>query len=260
MLIDLSEYRRKFSDKYKSKSQLARVVTEAWFDQNMYCPACNNDSLTKFSANKPVKDFYCNSCSEAFQLKAQSVNIRDKVLDGAFDTMQKAIKSNETPNFAIMVYDNSSWVLDNLMFIPSYFFTLSSIIKRNPLSAKAKRRDYVGCYINIGAIPQLAQIYAVRNREPQNRKIVVDSWNKIRFMGDVKDFKARGWTSDVLRTVDLIPKRKFTLADCYNYENQLGNLHPENNNIKPKIRQQLQVLRDKGLLEFLGRGEYRKKY
>ena len=30
-----------------------------------------------------------------------------------------------------------------------------------------------------------------------------------------------------------------------------------NRNIQPKIRQQLQVLRDLGLLEFLGVGEYR---
>ncbi len=34
--------------------------------------------------------------------------------------------------------------------------------------------------------------------------------------------------------------------------------HPQNNNIRPKIRQQLQVLRDKGVIEFLGRGLYRK--
>ena len=34
-------------------------------------------------------------------------------------------------------------------------------------------------------------------------------------------------------------------------------LHPENNHVKPKIRQQLQVLRDAGVLEFVSRGKYR---
>jgi type II restriction enzyme len=34
-------------------------------------------------------------------------------------------------------------------------------------------------------------------------------------------------------------------------------LHPENNNIKPKIRQQLQFLRDKWYLGFLEKGMYR---
>jgi type II restriction enzyme len=34
-------------------------------------------------------------------------------------------------------------------------------------------------------------------------------------------------------------------------------LHPLNRNIRPKIRQQLQVMRDHGVLEFLGQGRYR---
>ncbi|MBQ1398560.1 MAG: restriction endonuclease, partial [Clostridia bacterium] len=34
--------------------------------------------------------------------------------------------------------------------------------------------------------------------------------------------------------------------------------HIHNNNIEAKIRQQLQILRDKGFIEFLERGHYRK--
>lgn len=34
--------------------------------------------------------------------------------------------------------------------------------------------------------------------------------------------------------------------------------HPENNHIKDKIRQQLQFLRDEGLVEFTTRGNYKK--
>jgi type II restriction enzyme len=44
----------------------------------------------------------------------------------------------------------------------------------------------------------------------------------------------------------------------YKFENLLQIKHPANNNIKPKIRQQLQILRDKGFIEFLGNGKYRK--
>jgi type II restriction enzyme len=43
----------------------------------------------------------------------------------------------------------------------------------------------------------------------------------------------------------------------YRFENRLAGLHPQNRNIRPKIRQQLQVLRDRGLLEFVERGVYR---
>ena len=34
--------------------------------------------------------------------------------------------------------------------------------------------------------------------------------------------------------------------------------YPNNNFIKDKIRQQLQILRDKGLIDFVGRGNYKK--
>jgi type II restriction enzyme len=36
----------------------------------------------------------------------------------------------------------------------------------------------------------------------------------------------------------------------------LAKLHPHNAHVRDKIRQQLQVLRDLGLLEFLGGGSY----
>ena len=44
---------------------------------------------------------------------------------------------------------------------------------------------------------------------------------------------------------------------------QCGNLHIEhfenqNNNIRAKIRQQLQFLKDRGFIEFLGDGKYKK--
>lgn len=38
-----------------------------------------------------------------------------------------------------------------------------------------------------------------------------------------------------------------------------GNLYfKENHHVKDKIRQQLQMLRDNGIIEFTGRGHYRK--
>jgi type II restriction enzyme len=67
----------------------------------------------------------------------------------------------------------------------------------------------------------------------------------------------RGWTLDVLNVVRSIGKKEFELADVYAHEARLSKLHPKNQNVEPKIRQQLQVLRDAGLLEFLGAGSYR---
>jgi len=44
----------------------------------------------------------------------------------------------------------------------------------------------------------------------------------------------------------------------YQFEAMLTIKHPNNHNIKAKIRQQLQLLRDKGFIDFLDRGIYKK--
>lgn len=55
---------------------------------------------------------------------------------------------------------------------------------------------------------------------------------------------------------DRLPE--FTLSDVYAHEAALAALYPGNHNVRPKIRQQLQVLRDRGWLEFNGRGTYQR--
>lgn len=74
----------------------------------------------------------------------------------------------------------------------------------------------------------------------------------------VIDINKRGWLFDILSCVNSIKKEIFTLNDMYKFEEFLQSKHTNNNNVKPKIRQQLQILRDKGYLEFLGNGNYRK--
>jgi type II restriction enzyme len=69
----------------------------------------------------------------------------------------------------------------------------------------------------------------------------------------------RGWTMDVLNILRALEKRDFLLAEVYRHAHELRELHPRNRHVEPKIRQQLQRLRDLGFLEFLGRGRYRLK-
>ena len=59
-----------------------------------------------------------------------------------------------------------------------------------------------------------------------------------------------GWTLAVFECTNLIPKQIFTLSDINSFEEHLGGVYPENKHIKEKIRQQLQKLRDLGLIEF----------
>jgi type II restriction enzyme len=68
------------------------------------------------------------------------------------------------------------------------------------------------------------------------------------------------WTDDlvmVLRTLNLEPNEEITLQTVYNFREILQYLHPQNNHVDAKIRQQMQVLKNYNFVEFLGAGVYR---
>jgi len=67
----------------------------------------------------------------------------------------------------------------------------------------------------------------------------------------------RGWTLDVLNAIRRLGKTEFTTTDAYIFERELEQLHPDNRNIKAKIRQQLQELRDRNLLLHVDRNRWR---
>lgn len=67
-----------------------------------------------------------------------------------------------------------------------------------------------------------------------------------------------GWKLAVFNQLNKIDDFIFSLDDIYRYKPHLEKLYPDNKNIEDKIRQQLQFLRDLGLVKFLGKGRYKK--
>ena len=66
------------------------------------------------------------------------------------------------------------------------------------------------------------------------------------------------WKKDVFECLLKLDSDVFSLEEVYFFEKELKRLHPNNQNIRPKIRQQLQSLRDIGLVEFIKPGLYKK--
>ena len=62
---------------------------------------------------------------------------------------------------------------------------------------------------------------------------------------------------DILNCINKIKSEIFTLQDVYKFADFLKTKHNFNHNIDAKIRQQLQFLRDRGFIEFIGRGKYK---
>ncbi|MBE3091907.1 MAG: restriction endonuclease [Candidatus Atribacteria bacterium] len=248
-------YNKNVLEKYHSKSQIARILSENWFEKEMYCPNCLHEELIKNPNNTKVTDFVCDYCNNEFQLKAQSKPFYSKVVDGAFYPMINSIQQNATPNFSFMEYSFENWKVQNLFFIPKFFFTPSIIEKRKPLSTNARRSGWIGCNVLLSKIPELGKIKVIENEMHFPEKEVQRNWKRLSFM-DKEHAGKRAWLSDILYCIQQLNKKEFTLDEMYNWEDYLSKLHPKNYNIKPKIRQQLQMLRDGGILEFKSRGAY----
>lgn len=244
-------------ENYHSGTQIARVLTENWVNENMYCPRCGNLHIKHFENNRPVADFYCPSCNNEYELKSKDGVLGHKINDGAYSTMIERITSNDNPDFFFMSYSKQELKVKNFVLIPKHFFVPDIIEKRKPLAPTARRAGWVGCNILIDKIPEQGRINIILNGEIANVDYVVNKVNKSNLL-ETKDINSRGWLMDVLNCVNNISSKIFTLEEMYQFEKVLHIKHPQNNNIKPKIRQQLQFLRDKRFIEFLGNGRYRK--
>ncbi|MDT9564119.1 DpnI domain-containing protein [Streptococcus mutans] len=244
------------AENYRSNSQKIRVITENWVLHNSYCPNCGNDYLSEFENNRPVADFYCQTCREEFELKSKKAKFSNIINDGAYDTMINRLKAENNPNFFFLNY-SSEMKVNNFIIIPKHFFTPNIIIKRKRLASTARRAGWIGCNIDISTVPNAGKIYLVKKGKILDKEQIQSDFKKTLFLRD-KSKDNRGWTLDVLSCVDRLPTRDFSLKEMYDFENYLKNLHPDNHNIQAKIRHQLQILRDKGLIDFIGRGRYRK--
>lgn len=253
--MDLS-FNSKFAQGYTSNSQIARVLTENWVKENAYCPSCGEIPLNGFENNRPVADFYCKNCSEQYELKSKNGKFESIINDGAYSTMIERINSNQNPNFFFLTY-SKKWAVENFLIIPKQFFTTEIIIKRKPLSETAKRAGWVGCNIDISNVAEAGKVFLVKDSKIIDKKVVENAFNQTLFLRE-KTIDSKGWILDILICVDNIKKGEFTLDDIYQFEAKLKLKYPNNNFIKDKIRQQLQTLRDKGIIEFLGNGRYKK--
>ncbi len=242
---------------YKNASQRARVLTERWVDESVFCPNCGRLDIDKYPNNQPVADFYCSNCKEDYELKSKQDGLGIKVLDGAYRTMIERLQSSNNPNLFLLNYNLTNLVVLNFLVIPKHFFVPEIIEKRKPLAATARRAGWIGCNIVLQSIPETGKIFFIKNQQIEPKERVLAEWKKTLFLREEKETSAKGWLIDVMRCIDKLGKKEFLLDDIYAFENELDKLHPDNKHIKDKIRQQLQILRDKGYLDFLSRGYYR---
>lgn len=144
----------------------------------------------------------------------------------------------------------------NVCVVPRHFFVPEIIEKRKPLKPTARRAGWIGSNILLSRIPDSGRIFVVRDGALQSKESVIAQWRRTLFLRD-EGLEARGWLIEVMKCAESIGASEFTLEDAYAFEGKLSAIYPQNRHVRPKIRQQLQYLRDRGYLEFVSRGRYR---
>jgi hypothetical protein len=163
------------------------------------------------------------------------------------------LAANDNPSLFLLNYDLKQLAVTNFLIVPKHFFILDVIAERKPLAPTARRAGWIGSHILLDRIPEAGKIYIVKNGLLQPKEAVLDEWKKTLFLRDQR-LEARGWLIEVMKCVEAVGKSEFDLNEVYAFEKRLSGIYPNNMHVKQKIRQQLQVLRDREYLEFVGHG------
>ncbi len=100
-------------------------------------------------------------------------------------------------------------------------------------------------------IPNMGNV-RLENFETSTNHLQIDNFERM------IENTLNGWLLDIFKCFNNIETQEVTLSQLYGFEAILKQKYPNNRHIKDKIRQQIQQLREVGLVEFVGNGKYRK--
>jgi type II restriction enzyme len=243
------------ADKYTSPAQKSRILSEIWFQSNAYCLSCDNDRLLAVAPNTRATDFICQVCNQNYELKSFRIKPSRTLVDGAYGALMTRILDGSVPTL-MMLERSESWEIRSLTAIHHLFLTPDVIARRKALSASARRAGWIGCNILLDRIAEDAQIEVVKEGHPNEPTKVREQFRRFNGLKSIGP-ESRGWVTLTLRIIRDLRRKSFSLASLYEREGYLSSIYPNNKHIRAKVRQQLQVLRDLGYVEFSGRGSYR---
>ncbi len=213
----------------KSKNSKARLSLVTYFNLNYYYKGASDLAAIKALINNTNHVYNFNSLHSKIYL----FDKRNVIITSANLTSSGFYKNDET---GILTDDETVClgaaeklkdisIKDNLINIEKVNI-VDEIIKNTP---KEQRKN---------SIIENEDIF-------QNRNYEIDS-------------SLSGWTKEVFLVLKEIEAENFTISDVYRYVEYFKKKYPNNHHIEDKLRQQLQYLRNLGLIDFINRGEYRK--
>jgi predicted RNA-binding Zn-ribbon protein involved in translation (DUF1610 family) len=134
-----------------SRSQIARVVTECWIKDNIYCTSCGLD-LASLPQGTKIYDFHSPNCGENFQLKSSSTAFSNSILGSEYRTIRDSILRDVHPSLLLLHYDQATPMVWDLSVVHGACITTSCIIPRKPLASTARRAGWQGCNRDRGGL------------------------------------------------------------------------------------------------------------
>ena len=240
---------------YKSPSQRARVISETWFSQNIYCLACESNCVARTTPNTRATDFLCKTCGHRYELKTFTKRPPRSLVDGAYASLIARVNASTAPTLCLLGR-SESWQVQSLIAIHSSFLTPWVIERRSPLSQNARRAGWVGCNIRLDRIPPDGEIAVISEGVCLPKSEVRRRFERFLPLANLSADQ-RGWTTLTLSIIRIAREKqvraiRFIRAGSRSSPRRI----PEISHVRAKIRQQLQVLRDLGVLTFEGRGQY----
>jgi type II restriction enzyme len=240
--------------RYKSASQRARVISEEWFERNSYCLSCDAESLRRSVPNTRATDFLCTDCGRGYELKTFRRRPPKSLVDGAYASLLSRIDAGTTPTLCLLER-NDDWQIRSLTAIHPRLLTRWAVAARPPLGPSARRAGWVGCNIRLDRIPPDGEIHVIQDGCVRPYEEARQKFRRFLPLSTASA-EQRGWTALTLSLVRGLARKDFSLNDLYRQEAQFAQVYPNNRHVRDKIRQQLQILRDLGVVHFKGNGQY----
>ena len=217
-------FNSRLADRREDKASTTSSLIEQWAMNNLYCPRCGRPEIFR-GTNDNASNFYCSECKNKSKLKSKSGVLDHMIVFDSYETLLQT--DDDNPDFFILNYNENGLYVENLWYIPKYFFVPDFVEKKTPWDLGE---------IFFDEIPIQGKIRIVQNSVPLDKKSVIEQVKRTAFLCE-NNVASQGWTLDILRCINAIPRQVFTLADIYEFEGYLAVKHPQNQNIRPKIRQ-----------------------
>lgn len=230
------------------------MVSEAWLAANGYCLACDSDYLARSIANTRCTDFSCIDCGQLYELKTFHRRPITSLIDGAYAALMTRIMSGSAPAL-FLLQRNAAWRIEALTLIHPLFLTPPVIERRPPLSPSAVRAGWIGCKIRLDRIGPDGEVILFNEGRETARSEARKQFRRYLPLSNLPA-SDRGWTVLTLSVIRALTSKTFSLTELYRREEIFMASYPKNHHVRAKIRQQLQVLRDLGVIRFDGKGAY----